>query len=57
MRRCGHRGPETSQTTITTKKKKTHPWAESELEALIEQIRRRYRWQERILDEEIARLE
>ena len=50
----GHRK---SGTTITTAKKTHHPRADFELEARIEQIRRRYRQQERILEEEIAKLE
>jgi hypothetical protein len=48
-----------SETTMTTtEKKRAHPRADFfELEARIEQIRGRYRQQERILEEEIARLE
>jgi hypothetical protein len=41
----------------TTKKRRAHLRADVELEARIEQIRGRYRQQERILEEEIARLE
>jgi hypothetical protein len=45
-----------SEVAITTTRK-AHVRAESELEARIEQIRRRYRQQECILEEEITRLE
>jgi hypothetical protein len=51
-------GRRSSETTITTKKKeRAHPCADFALKARIEQIRGRYRQQERILAEEIVRLE
>ena len=52
--RGGRRG---SDKTITTRVANAHPRNELELEAWIEQIRARYRQQERVLEEEIARLE
>jgi len=54
-RRGGRRKSETTITTTT--KKRVHPRADFELEARIGKIRGRYRQQERILEEEIARLE
>ena len=51
----GHRRG--SEKTITTRVPGAHPRDELELEARIEQIRARYRQQERVLEEEIARLE
>jgi hypothetical protein len=51
------RGDHPSPETTTTAEKARPPHAESESEVRIEQIRRRYRQQERILVEEIARLE
>jgi hypothetical protein len=51
-----HSGHRKSEGAIPTTKK-AHVRAKSELEARIEQIRRRYCQQERILEEEITRLE
>lgn len=52
--RDGRRG---SEKTITTRVMDAHPRDELGLEARIEHIRARYRHQERVLEEEIARLE
>jgi len=52
--RGGRRG---SERTITTRVTGAQPRDELELEARIEQIRARYRQQERVLEEEIVRLE